>query len=295
MDVIHKFVEIVREKLPEIAMYQRLCCGKIPNLGKNTAAGMETSAMHTALTYMDTFTQDFLMLPILREFPFLVPLVEENTALKLHYANNDSAWTLIIDPIDGTQCYCDGNADYSILIGLLHRGKMMVGIGCYPHTGETYVAIRNGGAWYIEETGKQRKFSRPTPYCSAEKVVAVHYRFLNDPYVEMANRLLSKGYKLPTNRVDFGTGLTAILDIVRGKNCAFIAPNMTLHDFGVPSLLVEATGGAVRQFENADPLSWIPKGDTFEGLAVSETTPRFRVIIADSDATVNRILKDMNE
>jgi myo-inositol-1(or 4)-monophosphatase len=53
----------------------------------------------------------------------------------------------IVDPIDGTRAYIDGEAEFSISIGLAEAGVPQVGVVHAPALGETYWAVRGAGAW----------------------------------------------------------------------------------------------------------------------------------------------------
>lgn len=294
---LDKFYEITLERILDVAKYQKARCGKIENLGKKEQKNVEATSIHNALTYMDMFTQDFLMIPIFKEFPDLVPVVEETTGMKLQYQDNKSDDVLIIDPVDGTKSYCDGEKDYSILVGLLNKGELMAGIGCYPETNEVYAAIKGKGAWKINSEGKRIALPNLDNVEFDDKNVAVHYRFLKEPFNVISDKLKERGYQMPTNLVDFGTNLSGILRVANGKSCAFVGPHMTLHDFGVPALIVRELGGVVRVFDyegKNDIQSWENTDNKFRGLDPKGTNPRYRVIIANSDKTVERVITDMH-
>lgn len=290
------FYNLVIPRIVEIAQYQKLMCGKVKNLGKETQSNTDYTEINSSLTYMDMITQDYLMVPIFQAYPFLVPLVEEYTGMKTSYKDNQSKYTLIIDPIDGTSVYCKGEKDYSIMVGLLDNGKLVVGIGCYPESGEIYAAIKGAGAWIIDKEGNKTKLQPLHSIKHNSKNIAVHYRFLEKPFDVLSKKLTEMGYTMPTNKTDFGTNLTGIMRIVNGESCAFIGPHITLHDFGVPSLIVEELGGVLRVFDyqgKQDVINWTTTDNVFKNLDPTANTPRFRIIIANSDETVARILVDM--
>lgn len=103
-------------------------------------------------------------------------------------------------------------------------------------------------------------------------------------------------YRIGTNEVNFGTNLTGILDVARGSKCAFVGPHITLHDIGVPALIIQELGGVLRilRYRGGDDVeSWNDVESRFAGLDLRSATPRFRVIIADCDATVDRLVSAM--
>lgn len=60
--------------------------------------------------------------------------------------NTKSDWLWIIDPIDGTVNYAHGYPLFSVSIGLMHQGKMVVGVVYEPNLDEMFVGERGGGA-----------------------------------------------------------------------------------------------------------------------------------------------------
>lgn len=288
------FHNLALARVREVARYQKAMCGKVENLGKAAQSNIDATHVHTALTYMDMFTQDYLMVPLFERFPQLVPCVEETTGMKLRYQDNQSADVLILDPIDGTDAYTRGQRDYSIMVGLLSDGELTVGLGFYPETGEAYGAIKGEGAWRVSPNGETERLNLRT--CDSRLEINAHYRFLREPYLRLSQKLRNCGYSIRTNEVDFGTNLTGILDVARGTKCAFIGPHITLHDFGVPALLVQEAGGVLRMFRyngKDDTESWRDVESRFSGLNPRAATPRFRVIVADCDATVDRLVAAM--
>jgi fructose-1,6-bisphosphatase/inositol monophosphatase family enzyme len=292
---IHKFYEITTKRLQEVAKYQREMCGKAKNLGKEVK-GIENTNLTSALTYMDMFTQDYLMIPLYKAFPDMVPAVEESTGMKVKYQDNKSDYSLIIDPIDGTDAYCSGNKDYSSLVGLLHKNKMVVGVCSYPERGEIYAAIKGEGAWKIDNLGLLRTLPKLKDVSFNDKNVAVHYRLLREPLNSLGDNLHNKGYVTPSNKDDFKTNLTGILRIAEGLSCGFIGPHITLHDIGAPALIIEELGGVIRRFGydgKDDAKNWIKMDNSFPGLDPKEENPRFRVIIAKDEMTIDKLVDDM--
>jgi myo-inositol-1(or 4)-monophosphatase len=53
----------------------------------------------------------------------------------------------IVDPIDGTNSFVDGYAEYVVSIGLTVDGEVRLGVVLNPATGERYHAVHGGGAF----------------------------------------------------------------------------------------------------------------------------------------------------
>jgi len=53
----------------------------------------------------------------------------------------------VVDPIDGTHSFLEGYPEYGISVALVEDGVPVVGVVANPATGETYHAVRGGGAY----------------------------------------------------------------------------------------------------------------------------------------------------
>ncbi len=53
----------------------------------------------------------------------------------------DAEWVWVLDPIDGTRAFVTGRPLFGTLIGLLHRGRPVLGLIDQPATGERWIGI----------------------------------------------------------------------------------------------------------------------------------------------------------
>ena len=70
----------------------------------------------------------------------------------------DAEWVWVLDPIDGTRAFVTGRPIFGSLLGLLHRGKPVLGIIDQPITGERWLGV----------AGQPTRFTGPfagTPRC----------------------------------------------------------------------------------------------------------------------------------
>jgi len=74
----------------------------------------------------------------------------------------------VIDPIDGTNSFVEGYAEFAISVGLVDRGRAVVGVVLNPATDELYQAVAGGGAFL---NGAQIRVSR-TDEASAARTIA---------------------------------------------------------------------------------------------------------------------------
>ncbi|MFB7493750.1 inositol monophosphatase family protein [Streptomyces sp. NPDC056161] len=70
----------------------------------------------------------------------------------------------VIDPLDGTVNYLYGLPTWSVSIAAEQDGETVVGVVAAPMRGETYHAVRGGGAWATGAwTGERALACRPAP------------------------------------------------------------------------------------------------------------------------------------
>lgn len=96
------------------------------------------------VTQADTIANDLIVTGLKREFPDDGILAEESidTSRRLEKSR---VW--MVDPLDGTNGFIDGNGDFAVQIGLAENGECVAGVVYQPLTGVLYRAIRGGGTW----------------------------------------------------------------------------------------------------------------------------------------------------
>jgi 3'(2'), 5'-bisphosphate nucleotidase len=101
------------------------------------------------VTQADRIANEIIVQRLQTEFPDDGILAEESidTSRRL---NRHRVW--MIDPLDGTTGFIDGNGDFAVQIGLTENGQCVLGVVYQPLTGVLYRAVRAGGTW-IERPG----------------------------------------------------------------------------------------------------------------------------------------------
>ena len=62
-----------------------------------------------------------------------------------HRLSRKRVW--MIDPLDGTTGFIEGNGDFAVQIGLADNGQCVLGVVYQPLTGVLYRAVQGGGTW----------------------------------------------------------------------------------------------------------------------------------------------------
>lgn len=101
------------------------------------------------VTQADRIANDLIVHALRREFPDDGILAEESADTD-HRLKKERVW--MIDPLDGTNGFIDGNGDFAVQIGLAEGGSCVLGVVYQPVPGILYRAIRGEGTW-IERPG----------------------------------------------------------------------------------------------------------------------------------------------
>ena len=71
--------------------------------------------------------------------------LSEETADSPDRLRRDRLW--VVDPIDGTNSFVAGRPEFAVCVGLVDRGRAVVGVVHNPVTGEVFHAAEGGGAF----------------------------------------------------------------------------------------------------------------------------------------------------
>jgi 3'(2'), 5'-bisphosphate nucleotidase len=96
------------------------------------------------VTQADTIANDLIVSQLKREFPEDGILAEESVDT-MRRLEKSRVW--MVDPLDGTNGFIDGNGDFAVQIGLAEDGLCMLGVVYQPLPGVMYRAVRGKGTW----------------------------------------------------------------------------------------------------------------------------------------------------
>lgn len=108
------------------------------------------------VTQADRIANDLIVHGLQREFPNDGILAEESIDTE-HRLDKKRAW--MVDPLDGTNGFIDGNGDFAVQIGLTENGECVLGVVYQPLSGLLYRAVRGRGAW-VERSGCEPERAR---------------------------------------------------------------------------------------------------------------------------------------
>jgi 3'(2'), 5'-bisphosphate nucleotidase len=108
------------------------------------------------VTQADRVANQLIVDRLAREFPLDGILAEESIDTE-HRLDKSRVW--MVDPLDGTNGFIDGNGDFAVQIGLADSGVCVVGVVFQPLTGVLYRAVLGGGTWIERPDGDCEKAS----------------------------------------------------------------------------------------------------------------------------------------
>ncbi len=131
-------MEQVKQQIPQVGEYQ------LSFFRKPDALQGYEKLPREVVTDIDIASEKMIhriLLNILPEAGFF----GEETARQL-----SDEYTWVVDPIDGTLNFLNGISEWCISIGLLYQGSPVLGLIYRPVSGESFHAVKGGGAWLGE-------------------------------------------------------------------------------------------------------------------------------------------------
>jgi myo-inositol-1(or 4)-monophosphatase len=166
------------------------------------------------------------------------------------HAKADSGRRWIVDPLDGTVNFLYELPAWAVSVALEDADGLAAGVVHSPVLGETYCAVRGGGAW-LAETGRRLAVSG----CDRLELAMVATGFSYEP-VRRARQADVVARLLPRAR-DIRRAGAAALDLAwtaAGRLDAFYEGGLNPWDWAAGHLLVEEAGGVTAWVEGSPPV-----------------------------------------
>jgi histidinol-phosphatase len=202
---------------------------------------IEMKENHTPVTVADRKTEEYIRTELEKRFPDFGILGEEFGEVS---KKSDLVWT--IDPIDGTRSFIRGIPLFGTLVGLLHRGRPVLGAMVLPALEETYFAAEGTGAFC---NGHQLHVS---PTATLESAFVGHGdvdAFENAGKKKALLALIDKAHTARGYTDCFGHSL-----VLRGAMDAMVDPVVSLWDIAPIACLIEEAGGEWFSFNGTEDL-----------------------------------------
>lgn len=96
------------------------------------------------VTQADRIANELIVNGLKQEFPSDGILAEESVDTERRLSKS-RVW--MVDPLDGTNGFIDGNGDFAVQVGLVENGAVVVGVVYLPLADVLYRAVIGEGAW----------------------------------------------------------------------------------------------------------------------------------------------------
>lgn len=191
-------------------------------------------------TETDRRSQELILQHIRSVFPDDALCAEEATpTLQAAKRRGDRIW--VVDPIDGTRGFAMKNGEFSVMIGLVIGGKVVVGVVLEPVAARTTYAAAAGGCWVkVGDAAPVRSRVTSESELSNAALVQSHSKGPREP---------SKPVKVlgPARVLEMYSAGVKLALVARGEADLYVNtyPNFRDWDICAGHLLVTEAGGTV--------------------------------------------------
>lgn len=214
-------------------------------------------AMREAKTKVDEIVQELLLHSLHPLLGDIVSLdVEEETPAKAMYPNHDFAYTLILDPIDGTLPYIEQKDNYSICAALMKKQEVLMAMVYFPTRDLCYSYVAADGT-FLYEQASSRSYEEKTRLTPTEKKTGCCKRIYKNSRVDrdLVEQIRKLGYEVIDDSQNALGCPDALLACIRREAFACFCASRNLRDILLGVILTKMEGGHVYDFKGA-PIVW---------------------------------------
>lgn len=162
--------------------------------------------------------------------------------------------TFVVDPIDGTRAFVQGLDIWCVSVALVENGETLAGVLECPALGETFSAVKGGGAWLDGEPLRVRTITDTPTIAGPRQYIDA----MPEPYASRAERqghIPSLAYRIAL--------------IAKGRmDATFVKPNSHDWDLAAADLILREAGGALLDADGR-PLRYATTSNPRHGLLVA--------------------------
>lgn len=188
------------------------------------------------VTQADRIANNLIVTRLSAEFPNDGILAEESLDTE-HRLEKSRVW--MVDPLDGTNGFIDGNGDFAVQIGLVENGVCIVGVVYQPLADVLYRAVRGQGTW-IERPEFDTEKAQVSDQHKIHEMRLAASRSHRSPRM---NRVVSElGFEEEVRRGSVGIKVGLIVE----RQCdvyIHLSPRTKQWDTCAPQLILTEAGG----------------------------------------------------
>ena len=190
------------------------------------------------VTQADKLANEIIVERLRQEFPDDGILAEESvdTSRRL-----DKTRVWMIDPLDGTTGFIEGNGDFAVQIGLTENGECVLGVVYQPLTGVLYRAVRGSGTW-IERPDFEPEQGRVSDHREISTMRLAASRSHPSPRMDKVLQTFGLSEKILRGSVGIKVGL------IVEQQCdlyVHLSPRTKQWDTCAPEVILEEAGGQI--------------------------------------------------
>ena len=225
------------------------------------------------VTQADRIANEIIVQRLGREFPDDGILAEESIDTERRLGKS-RVW--MIDPLDGTTGFIDGNGDFAVQIGLAENGECVLGVVYQPLTGVLYRAVRGGGAW-VERPEAEPEQARVSDHMVLATMRLAASRSHRSPRMD---RVVQRfGVKQEVRRGSVGIKVGLIVE----QQCdlyVHLSPRTKQWDTCAPEIILHEAGGKLTDLFGKPLCYNSPEVQNRNGIIASNGVAHAEVIAA---------------
>jgi 3'(2'), 5'-bisphosphate nucleotidase len=225
------------------------------------------------VTLADRIANDLIVNAVRREFPDDGILAEESVDTDRRLAQR-RVW--MIDPLDGTNGFIDGNGDFAVQIGLAQDGEAVLGVVYQPLIDVLYRAVRGQGTW-IERDDEEPLQALVSDQDQLSLMCLAASRSHRSPRMDRVVKAF--GVKQEVQRGSVGIKVGLIIE----RQCdmyVHLSPRTKQWDTCAPQIILSEAGGRLTDLFGG-PISYnAPEVHNLNGLVATNGTAHTHVVNA---------------
>lgn len=171
-------------------------------------------------------------------------------------ARNNSPYTWVIDPIDGTTNFIHAIPFFAISVALMHQDTVIAGVVYNPITNDLYYAEKGKGCYLMTPTGNSRL--RVSARINIETALIGSNYFKGEANRANVVKFAESAASIRYN----GSTTLSLAAVAAGQYDGYIATQFKLWDVAAGYLLVKEAGGFMSDYVGNRELSDIMKEQT---------------------------------
>ena len=210
--------------------------------GKVTDEDVEIKSRNSLVSYVDKNAEEILVTGLGFILPEAGFITEEETTRQ-----QKSAFTWIIDPLDGTTNFLQNIPFYCVSVGLMYEGELVIGIVSDVEHHETFYAWKGGGAWC---NGKPIHVS--DRFSVADAVVATGFPYAAKNVTPQLISAFDYFLKNARGLRRLGSAALDLAYVACGRFDVYYEASLNAWDIAGGILLVKEAGGRVIDFSGGE-------------------------------------------